>query len=197
MSHSLQEQILVVLNSVLFAQNPVWQGIQKDDQVITSTISTIITHQEYIQRSLAEENQNYKQIIPYLIFKFTNTYFVMQRKITASEQRLAGKLSLGIGGHMRKEDMEGKTIFEWAQREFHEEVSYSGNLKIRTLGILNDDSNDVGKVHLGIVLLVEGDNNNIFIKNEHKTGKLMTQQECLEQFDAMENWSQTILRFLL
>lgn len=191
---SLQEQILVVKRDILFAKHSAWHGINNSN--IASIVSIITNNQEYIERAGAETNQNYKQIIPYMIFTFDNRYFVMQRKATASEQRLAGKLSLGIGGHMREEDMNGKTIFDWAQREFDEEVSYTGNLKVTTLGVLNDDSNDVGKVHLGLVLLAQGDNDQISIKDEHKSGVLMTKQECLEKFDLFEGWSQQILQVL-
>src|SRR5690606_7557172 len=104
-------------------------------------------------RSLMEQDQRYKQIIPYLVFTHENKYFVMQRTSTTTEQRLKNKYSLGIGGHIRQEDMNGNSIFEWAEREFHEEVSYHGNLEIIPLGVLNDDTNDVGKVHIGFVFL--------------------------------------------
>lgn len=195
MISSLEEQILVVKRTALFADKPAWHGIC--DNNIESIVAIITTHQEYMQRALAEKDLTYKQIIPYLIFEFAGTYFVMQRKLTASEQRLAGKLSLGIGGHMRQEDMQGQTIFDWAQREFEEEVSYTGTLKITTLGILNDDSNDIGKAHLGLVLLAHGDNDQIFIKSEHKSGVLLTKQACLEQFDKFESWSQLVLKLLV
>jgi predicted NUDIX family phosphoesterase len=191
---SLQEQILVVKRSILFADENAWHGVNNTN--VESIVTTITNNQEYMQRSAAETNQLYKQIIPYMIFTFGDAYFVMQRKATASEQRLAGKLSLGIGGHMNEEDMNGKTIFDWAQREFEEEVSYSGNLKITTLGILNDDSNEVGKVHLGLVLLAQGDNDQIAIKDEHKSGVLLTKQECLDKIDQFEGWSQLILQLL-
>ena len=191
---SLQEQILVVKRSILFPDENAWHGINNTN--IESIVATITNNQEYIERAGAETNQLYKQIIPYMIFTFGDRYFVMQRKATASEQRLAGKLSLGIGGHMNQEDMHGKTIFDWAQREFEEEVSYTGNLKITTLGVLNDDTNDVGKVHLGLVLLLKGDNDQIAIKSEHKSGVLLTKQECLDKFDQFEGWSQHILQIL-
>jgi predicted NUDIX family phosphoesterase len=194
MSSSDKEQILVVKRTNLFDQQDAWYGINNKN--IESMITTITRDQEYIERSIAETDYSYKQIIPYMIFTFQQTYFVMQRKATASEQRLAGKLSVGIGGHIRQEDMAGKTIFDWAQREFEEEVSYVGTLKIKTLGMLNDDTNDVGKVHLGLVLLLEGDNNQIFIKDEHKSGMLLTKEECLHKFDEMENWSKLILEIL-
>ncbi len=191
---TLQEQILVVKRSTLFAHQSAWHGMYSNN--IEPIISAITTNQEYMQRSLAETDPSYKQIIPYMIFTFEGKYFVMQRKATASEQRLAGKLSLGIGGHMRKEDMSGKTIFDWARREFEEEVSYFGNLQVTTLGVLNDDTSEVGKVHLGLVLLAQGDNNEISIKDEHKSGILMTKQECLKRIENFESWSQIILQML-
>lgn len=191
---SLQEQILVVERTTLFADQPAWQGI--NNQNVEKMITTITHNQEYMERALAETNFSYKQIIPYMIFTFEGKYFVMQRRANASEQRLAGKLSLGIGGHMNKEDMDGKTMFDWAHREFEEEVSYTGKLKITTLGILNDDSNDVGKVHLGLVILAQGDNGQIAIKSEHKSGELLTKDECFQKFDKFESWSQTILSIL-
>lgn len=194
MASSLQEEILVVKRATLFDNKPAWHGI--DYQNIEQAIATITNNQEYIKRSLAETNPAYKQIIPYLVFTYAGNYFVMERKQTASEQRLAGKLSLGIGGHMRKEDIEGKTIFDWAQREFEEEVSYEGNLTIRTLGIVNDDTNEVSEVHLGLVLLLEGDHGNISIKNEHKSGYLLSKQACLDRYEMMESWSQLLLEIL-
>ena len=103
-----------------------------------------------------EQDQAYKQIIPYLIFAHQGRYFVMQRASTSSEQRLKNKFTLGIGGHIRQEDIRDDSIFSWAQREFHEEINYSGNVAIQVLGVVNDESNDVGKVHLGLVLLLQG-----------------------------------------
>ena len=118
----------------------------------------------------------------------------MQRQSSASEQRLRNKYSLGIGGHIRQEDMRNSaTLFEWAQREFHEEVSYDGDLAIQPLGILNDDSDDVGKVHLGLVLLLVGNSDKISIKSELKSGKLVTLATCNNYHTSMESWSQIVL----
>ena len=114
----------------------------------------------------------------------------MERKSTASEQRLKSKLSLGIGGHIRQEDIESGTIFDWAKREFNEEVSYKGNLKIEALGVLNDDSDPVGQVHLGFILLLHGDSPDIAIRSEHKQGMLVKFEQMDSYIDRMESWSQ-------
>jgi len=120
----------------------------------------------------------------------------MQRKATSSEKRLGNKFSLGIGGHIRQEDIKGKTIFDWADREFHEEIEYRGNFIIKPLGLLNDDSNSVGQVHIGFVFLLEGDSNQIKVKSELKQGNLITLATCRKYVDRMESWSQIVFAFL-
>lgn len=185
------EEILVVRRNILFQNTPIWQGIKQE--VFDVFVSNIQEHAAYIPRAHAETNESYKQIIPYMIFTFENKLFVMQRKSTASEQRLANKYSLGIGGHIRQEDITDNDIFSWAKREFEEEVSYKGSLKISKLGVLNDESTEVSKVHLGMVLLLRGDNDNIQIKDEHKSGMLLTLNECKALYPLLENWSQIVL----
>jgi len=187
------EEILVVKQTHLFPHGA-WHGIQTED--ITKYLHIIRTYQEFMPRGIMETDHTYKQIIPYLIFKHQDSYFLMQRSAHASETRLQNKYSLGIGGHMRKADMEGSTIFEWAQREFHEEVSYSGNVTVKTIGLLNDDSNEVGKVHLGLVLLLEGDSDKIAIKSELQSGSLCTLVTIKNKIDLLENWSTLILPYL-
>ena len=133
-----------------------------------------------------------------MIFTVDGKLFVMQRKSKASEQRLAGKLSIGIGGHMTQQDIQGETLFDWVSREFEEEVSYAGNLQMHTLGFLNDDSNEVGQRHIGLVVLLKGDNNQIALNgDEHKSGQLLSMEECFERFDEFETWSQLVLKALV
>jgi predicted NUDIX family phosphoesterase len=104
---------------------------------------------------------------------------------------------LGIGGHIRAEDMTTESIFDWASREFHEEVLYNGTVSFEPLGVLNDDSNDVGKVHIGLVLLIQGDHGDISIQSELKSGIMLTLDEMKDYYDNMESWSQTVYDFLV
>lgn len=189
-----KEDVLVVPRKYIFAQASSWHGI--NTEIFESCVQTTNQHKCFISRELAENDPTYKQIIPYMVFQFEDKYFVMQRKTTAGEQRLAGLYSLGIGGHIRKEDMTDDSIYTWAKREFNEEVNYSGELEIHNLGVLNDDSTDVGKVHLGLLLLLKGKSGEISIKDEHKSGKLMTLEECKAMFDSFETWSQFALSAL-
>lgn len=184
------EHILVVKRDTLFADLKPWHGLLQTD--MRTFMKNIQKNSEFHPRPAMEEDPGYKQIIPYLIFEHKNNYFLMQRKKTASEKRLQNKYTLGIGGHIRKEDFASNSIFDWAKREFHEEVNYSGKIEIEPLGILNDDTNMVGKVHLGLVLLLHGDSPEISVKSELACGSLCSVQECNNQYEKMETWSQFI-----
>lgn len=189
-----EEHILVVKRKDLFANKAAWSGLK---QVNFDTYLEIINQKkEFLPRSLMETDPTYKQIIPYLVFKYQETCFLMQRQDNASEKRLQNKYSLGIGGHIRKEDLTEQSIFDWAQREFHEEVAYEGNLIVKPLGILNDDSNAVGQVHIGFVILLEGEHANISHKFELKSGELLTLDNMKPYFTQMEPWSQIVFEFL-
>src|SRR5437667_5782 len=117
------ELILVVKRTELFPHGA-WQGLQPVDYHRYAQL--IAEKREFLPRSLMETDPTYKQIIPYLIFTYQHRFFLMQRQAKATETRLQSKYSLGIGGHLREEDMKQKDIIAWAQREFHEEVDYAG-----------------------------------------------------------------------
>ncbi len=187
------EKILVVKRDILFSDG-ILNGIQKID--FESYQNLIEKNKEFLWRSKLETDINYKQIIPYIVFKHEDKLFLMQRKGSASEVRLQNKHSLGIGGHIRENDIAGQSIFDWAKREFAEEINYSGNLDIEPIGLLNDESNFVGQVHTGFVFLITGDSNNIKIRSELKSGKLLSFQECQEFYDQMENWSKIVFDFI-
>ncbi len=187
------EHILVIKRNDLFGPSS-WHGIESTN--LETYITRIAEKHEFLPRSLMETDPNYKQVIPYIIFKHKDTFFLMQRRSNATEQRLKNKMSLGIGGHVRKEDMQENDVVTWAMREFHEEVAYSGTFDVSLIGLLNDDSNAVGQVHVGLVMLFEGSNDDITIKSELKSGNLVTLYECKEHYDSLESWSQMVFDYL-
>jgi len=192
-AHHNDERILVVRREHLFPTNA-WHGMQIGDFTHFQTIIDI--HKEFHWRSAMEQDPTFKQIIPYLIFQHQDRYFLMQRRADASAQALQNKFSLGIGGHIRQEDMIHNSIFDWAQREFHEEVNYRGSVTIQPLGVINDDSSPIGQVHIGFALLLIGDSPDISIKDEHKSGSLVTLDACISFYDRMETWSQFVINTL-
>ena len=185
-----EEQILVVPREKLLGDNP-WHGlyIPEDNRFA----ERVLEHQEFHSRSAMEQDPQYKQIIPYLVFHHGGKLFLMQRKSNASEQRLKNKYSIGIGGHIRSEDMETNDILDWAYREFHEEVAYEGTIRPTFLGVVNDDSNEVGQVHAAFVYLLHGDMPDIHVKSELQSGTLVSLQGCLAYHDRLESWSQIVL----
>lgn len=189
---SHDELILVVERKYLFSQ--AWHGLKCEGN--EEILATIQEKQKFNPRSLMEENPGYKQIIPYLVFKHQDNYFLMQRAATASEKRLQNKFSIGIGGHIRQEDIGQDSIIDWAWREFYEEVHYNGDITTNLLGIINDDSNAVGQVHLGIVFLLHGNSDHITVKSELKSGHLASLDECMLHYERLENWSKFVIDHL-
>jgi predicted NUDIX family phosphoesterase len=187
------ENILVVRRDTLFPEGA-WTGLKSFSD--TEWVEEIMAKKEFHPRSLMETDPTYKQIIPYLVFTCNGKWFIMQRRAKASETRLQSKWSLGIGGHIRQEDMEDASLLAWATREFEEEVEYKGNWTCKPVGILNDDSNDVGKVHAGFVYIVTGDSEEISIKDEHQSGHLWSFEECAKKYDSMETWSQIVFDWI-
>ncbi len=188
------EMILVVKRDDIFALHEPFNGLEREP--VEDMVEAIESKKEFLPRSIMEQDPAYKQIIPYLVFNYADRFFLMQRKAKASEQRLKEKFTLGIGGHIREQDMQSSSIFSWAFREFHEEVNFTGCASFETMGVLNDDSNDVGKVHLGLVLLIEGESPNITVKSELESGQMLTLEEMEPYYDRMETWTQMVYDYL-
>lgn len=188
------EKILVVKRKSLF-QSGSFDGFLPMEK-FTNYLEIIKKNKEFMWRSEMEVDPTFKQIIPYIVFSADNKLFLMQRKSTASESRLKNKFSLGIGGHIREEDIVSDDIFEWAKREFYEEVNYDGRITVKPLGLVNDDGNTVGQVHLGFVIMLEGDSSAISVKSELKSGRLFDMKDCMEHYPDMESWSQLVFDYL-
>ena len=186
----VDEQILVVPTATIFP-NGAPQGVMAADFDYYEKL--VLREQQFIWRSKAETDPSYKQIVPFLVFRHAGRIFVMQRRAEASEQRLRNLFSIGIGGHIRKEDMGAGGMISWANREFAEEVNFRGSYKVQPFGLINDEVDDVGRVHTGMVYVLEGDSDAISIRDEHKSGELLTLEECQALRPRMERWSWMIL----
>ena len=145
-------------------------------------------------RSEVENDPSFQQIIPYVVFRHGERHFLTHRLRASSEKRLRKQYSLGVGGHINPGDLEGgDPILDGLRREWSEEVIYDGRFEARMLGLLNEDSSPVSKVHLGVVFLVDGDTPDIRIRETDKlAGELMTLEEMRMYYLAMESWSQIV-----
>src|SRR6202022_3884859 len=133
----------------------------------------------FMPRSEGEEDASYQQVIPYVVFRHDDRYLLTRRLKASSEKRLRQLYSLGVGGHINPGDFDGgDPVADGLRREGEEEVRYDGHLEERMLGLLNDESSPVSKVHLAVVFLLDGDTSEIAIRETDKlAGELLTLEE--------------------
>lgn len=154
-------------------------------------ILDVITNRHFfIARATAETSPQYKQIIPYVVIRHGHSYFMLKRSAKQTESRLHHKLSLGIGGHINPHT---PTILGGLQKELDEEVFIARPYDLVFAGILNDDTTDVGRVHLGAVYLLEAFTPQVVVRETEKMVGAWTPREDLgAQREAMESWSQLV-----
>ena len=152
-----EEQILVVERKVV-EEAGMFQGLAFNVERYLSKIF-VQDVPRFMPRSQAEKDPSYKQIIPYVIMGCDGKYLNYVRGTRAGEARLVGNRSIGIGGHINPIDNEiplfdtdfRKMYNAAVEREVAEEVSVETTHTDKIVALLNDDSNEVGSVHLGIV----------------------------------------------
>jgi len=197
-----KEQVLVVERKVL-EHVGMFQGLTFDvDRYLHKLFVPGVPR--FMLRSQAEKDPAYKQLIPYVIMACDGKYLSYVRGRRAGETRLVGNRSIGIGGHINPADDMPlfnadfyETYLTAVEREVAEEVSVETSHNERVVALLNDESNDVGRVHLGIVhyWILDAPNVN---KREQMITQMafMTPAELQEVRDTMETWSGLCLSHL-
>jgi predicted NUDIX family phosphoesterase len=150
----------------------------------------------FLPRAQAETDPAYKQIIPYALMAFENklVYYVRGKK--AGEQRLVAKGSIGIGGHMNETDeslfaMDEQAYRAGVEREVNEEIKIDTRFEDRIVALLNDDTTDVGRVHLGIVHVFKLAEPKVEKREAIITGlRFLAKEELVARRETMETWSQ-------
>ncbi len=172
----------------------------------------ILAHLEPKARSVAEHDYDTKQLVVYVLINHGETFLSYQRTPKTTETRLKALYSIGIGGHVNVDDQIQPTLFgskeaAWkdfvlqaVRREVSEEVQIEGanTQEPRLICFVNDDSNDVGKVHFGVVFVMKLASPSVAIRGERGIGKLSfrTLPELISMRDALETWSQLLVDFL-
>jgi len=185
------EEVLCVRRDDIFPDGA-WHGFVSGD---LDRYQSILRERYVVKpRAEVEDDPSYQQIIPYVVFRHRDRYFVTHRLRASSERRLRKQYSLGVGGHINPSDLlSGDPIADGLKREWEEEVAYDGHFDAQLLGLLNEESAPVSKVHLGVVFLVEGDTPNISIRETKKLGgELLTLEEMRTLYLQMESWSQLV-----
>lgn len=210
-----EEIILVAKKEDLFSGNSLeFQGVMTDQNVVDQIINRLNLCYESMRRGSREEvdvsvsenaelNFDYKQPIPYIVIKRGDQFFVTERLEGGGESRLHGKLSMGVGGHMNPlgHSLEFSEVLKInTQRELEEELDITGEIKINAIGLVNDDSEEVSRVHIGIlgIIELELDDEVTVRETEQLAGQWMTIKELKEEksYSRLENWSKTIVGIL-
>src|SRR5438094_10170585 len=195
---SVPNEHVLVIRRVLFDQLGSFQGLNFEAQKYLEAFLSR-GNNFFIERPEAETNPAYKQIIPYALIAFQNevAYYVRGKK--AGEQRLVAKGSIGIGGHMNETDeslfaMDEHAYRAGVEREVNEEIKIDAPFEDRIVALLNDDSTEVGRVHLGIVHIFKLKEPNVQKREAMITGlTFLTKEELMARRESLESWSQICL----
>ena len=198
------ERVLVVPTAD-FHQLGYFQGISTE---IDRYLSELLTPDRvsYRPRGEMEEDPNFKQLIPYVIFRHTDEdgqvrLFQYTRGAGQGEKRLHAKCSIGIGGHISTEDAgfaEGMNPYhEGMRRELEEEVQIDTPYSDQCVGLINDDETEVGKVHLGIVHIFDVEEPRVTPREAeiHAAG-FEPLDVLFQRVEQMESWSSICLQGL-
>jgi len=161
-------------------------------------VDIIISNHEFIPRPDAEKDPSKKQVIPYVVLCNGDKVFVTRRLNKGGESRLHGLLSLGIGGHINPEaDGDGSDVLNRGMlREIEEEVYITKHGQLTPRGIINDDSNEVGSVHLGLFYTLDVSGEVYVRETEKLEGFWASRSELKAMSEELESWSQFVISAL-
>lgn len=195
------EHVLVVPTE-LFHRLGHFQGFSADvDRYLEELLSP--EHTSYRPRSEMEQDPSFKQLIPYVVFRHTDdagrqSVFQYTRGKGQGEQRLHSKRSVGIGGHISSDDADEINPYqEGLRRELEEEVAIDTPYTQKCVGLINDDLTEVGKVHLGVVHLLDVEKPAVSPRESEiiDTG-FQPVEQLLADLDGFESWSSICLEAL-
>ncbi len=188
------EEVLVVPRA-LFDELGAFEGLSFEaDRYLHALLDP--RHGLFLPRPAAEHDPSFKQLIPYVLLAHGGRVLHYVRGKKGGEARLAAKGSIGIGGHVNRTDHptgppDADAFARGVRRELREEIVFTGSPEPRAAALLNDDSTEVGRVHLGVVYVLELTDPAVTAGESE-----ITQLEWCEpaelhaRRDAMESWSQ-------
>lgn len=151
----------------------------------------------YLPRPQAEDDPMHKQLIPYVVVRDGERVFLMHRTDAGGDARLHGKASIGVGGHLNPVDEGEDALMAGLRREWAEEIEADWEPEFRLIGLLNDDTNSVGSVHLGVVFAVEAAGRPVTVRERDKlVGEFADADAVRASWDRLETWSQLVAEAL-
>jgi predicted NUDIX family phosphoesterase len=185
------ERVLVVPRTAVPGQGS-WHGLRRDG--VTEFLAVVERVGRYAAREAMEIDPSHKQIIPYLVLRDGGRYFLMRRTRAGVDPRLHDRWSIGVGGHLNPGDA---GVAGGLRREWHEEVVADFDPAFEPVALLNDDTTEVGAVHLGVVFVADAAGRPVAVRETDKlSGAFATVAEVAAVIDRMESWSQLVFEEL-
>ena len=185
------EQVLVVPRSALMG-DPGWHGVTSEG--LDAFEATVARESRFLPRADAEPDRAWKQVIPYLVLRDGERYFLMRRTRAGGDARLHDRWSIGVGGHLNPGDGD---LAGGLRREWREEVRADFVPAFRLIGLLNDDTTDVGSVHVGAVYVADAEGRPVEIRETDKlSGAFADRPDVAAVVDRMESWSALVFAHL-
>ena len=190
------EQVMVVDKDIILAHfgTDANQLIVSDEATFIDVVQNNCT---FLGRDVVEIDPSYKQIISYCVIVSGEDVFMTRRTKKQTEARLHDRLSVGIGGHVASIDEGPDLVLRGLRRELEEEVAIAGDYTMRYLGVINDNSTEVGKVHTGICYLVRVGAGDCEVREKEKMVGQWVPFEQLDRYYAdFEEWSKIVVNTL-
>ena len=193
------EERVLCFERKLFEESGVFQGINLDvDKYLP--VLTSSKNLTYLNRSEAEHDRRFKQLIPYVLVICDGRLLRYQRGKGGQETRLRGLWSVGIGGHISEEDHSLFTkdfgYVEGMRREVREEVEVE-EVSESAVAVINDDSTDVGYVHFGVVHVMQVANENVAGRRSGiASPEFIAIADAVKEASNYESWSRFCLENL-
>jgi predicted NUDIX family phosphoesterase len=169
-----------------------WHGVRTAD--VHELLEVIERTGRFEPREAMEHDRAFKQVIPYLVLRDGRRYFLMRRSRGGGDDRLHERHSIGVGGHMNPGD---KNLDGGLRREWAEELDADFVPEFRLVGLLNDDTTDVGAVHLGVVYVADAAGRPVKIRETDKlTGQFVDPEEVAAVTEELETWSRLVFEQL-
>jgi predicted NUDIX family phosphoesterase len=185
------EHVLVIPRATIMA-DPGWLGITADG--LGGFEELVRAHGEFRPRAAMEVDRAWKQVIPYLVLRDGARYFLMRRTQAGTDARLHDRWSIGVGGHLNPGDGD---LAGGLRREWREEVEADFEPAFTLIGLLNDDTTEVGSVHVGAVYLADAAGREVAIRETDKlAGAFADPSEVTAVVDRMESWSALVFAHL-
>ena len=185
------ERVFVVPRAAV-VDGAAWYGVRTDG--LDAFVAALERDGRYEPRDAMEVDPTYKQVIPYLVLLDGEHYFLMQRTTGGGDARLHGRFSIGVGGHLNPGD---GGLLGGLRREWEEELIADFVPEFRLVGLLNDDTTEVGAVHLGAVYVADAAGRPVSVRETDKlAGSFVQPAGVAAVVERLETWSRLVYDLL-